>query len=72
MAYDEGLAERVQDCFAGRSDVEDKKMFGGLCFMAYVLPEGIENDAGLASWVAICEAFVESLPPKRPKTGKKT
>jgi TfoX/Sxy family transcriptional regulator of competence genes len=117
MAYDEGLAERVQDCFAGRSDVEDKKMFGGLCFMVsnhmccgivgdtlmarvgpekyeeclkkkyakemdftgkamkgmvYVLPEGIENDADLASWVAICEAFVESLPPKRPKKSKKT
>ena len=33
MAYDEGLAERLQDYFEGRSDVEIKKMFGGLCFM---------------------------------------
>ena len=33
MAYDEGLAERLQDYFEGRTDVEIKKMFGGLCFM---------------------------------------
>lgn len=33
MAYDEGLAERLQDYFEGRSDVEIRKMFGGLCFM---------------------------------------
>jgi TfoX/Sxy family transcriptional regulator of competence genes len=33
MAYDEGLAERVRDCFESVSDVEEKKMFGGLCFM---------------------------------------
>lgn len=33
MAYDEGLAEWLQDYFEGRTDVEIKKMFGGLCFM---------------------------------------
>ncbi len=33
MAYDEGLAERLQDYFEERTDVEIKKMFGGLCFM---------------------------------------
>lgn len=33
MAYDDGLAERLQDYFEGRSDVEIKKMFGGLCFI---------------------------------------
>ena len=33
MAYDEGLAERIRSCFDGRNDVEEKKMFGGLCFM---------------------------------------
>ena len=33
MAYDEGLAQRLQDHFGDRSDVEAKKMFGGLCFM---------------------------------------
>jgi TfoX/Sxy family transcriptional regulator of competence genes len=33
MAYDEGLAERIREYFADRLDVEEKKMFGGLCFM---------------------------------------
>ncbi len=33
MAYDEGLAERLREVFAGRMDVEEKKMFGGLAFM---------------------------------------
>lgn len=33
MAYDEGLAERLYDYFEGRSDVEVRKMFGGLCCM---------------------------------------
>ena len=33
MAFDEGLAERLQEYFQDRSDVEAKKMFGGLCFM---------------------------------------
>ena len=33
MAYDEGLAERIANVLSGRSDVVEKKMFGGLCFM---------------------------------------
>lgn len=33
MSYDEGLAERIREQFQYRSDVEEKKMFGGLCFM---------------------------------------
>ena len=33
MAYDEGLAERLREHFQERTDVEVKKMFGGLCFM---------------------------------------
>ncbi|MEN8133123.1 MAG: TfoX/Sxy family protein [Pseudomonadota bacterium] len=33
MAYDEGLAERLREQFLIRSDVVEKKMFGGLCFM---------------------------------------
>lgn len=33
MAFDEGLAERIRDHFHDRNDVEEKKMFGGLCFM---------------------------------------
>lgn len=33
MAFDEALAERVRGVLHGRGDVEEKKMFGGLCFM---------------------------------------
>jgi len=33
MAYDEGLAQRIREQFLDRNDVEEKKMFGGLCFM---------------------------------------
>jgi TfoX/Sxy family transcriptional regulator of competence genes len=33
MAYDEQTAERVRKIFAGRRDVVEKKMMGGLCFM---------------------------------------
>ena len=33
MAYDEGLAHRLDELFEGRSDVQLRKMFGGLCYM---------------------------------------
>jgi TfoX/Sxy family transcriptional regulator of competence genes len=33
MAYDDGLAERIRDLFAGRQDITEKKMFGGVSFM---------------------------------------
>lgn len=33
MAYSEILVERVRDAFAGMPTVEEKKMFGVLCFM---------------------------------------
>lgn len=33
MAYDEGLAERVRQFFNNVSGVEEKKMFGGLCYI---------------------------------------
>jgi TfoX/Sxy family transcriptional regulator of competence genes len=33
MAYDEDLAERVREVLAARSDVSERKMFGGIVFM---------------------------------------
>jgi TfoX/Sxy family transcriptional regulator of competence genes len=33
MAYDEGLADRISVIMRDRTDVVEKKMFGGLCFM---------------------------------------
>ena len=33
MAYDSGTAERLRGLFAGRTDVAEKRMVGGLSFM---------------------------------------
>jgi TfoX/Sxy family transcriptional regulator of competence genes len=33
VAYDEELAERVREVLAVRSDVSERKMFGGIAFM---------------------------------------
>jgi len=33
VAYDEELAERVREVLASRSGVEERSMFGSLCFM---------------------------------------
>ena len=33
MAYDEGLAERVRGVLAERTDVAEKRMFGGIAFL---------------------------------------
>ncbi|WP_455356915.1 TfoX/Sxy family protein [Streptomyces sp. SYSU K217416] len=33
MAYDEDLAERVREILAVRTDVTERKMFGGIAFM---------------------------------------
>jgi TfoX/Sxy family transcriptional regulator of competence genes len=33
MAYDESLADRVRDLLAPRSDLSERKMFGGIAFM---------------------------------------
>jgi TfoX/Sxy family transcriptional regulator of competence genes len=33
MAFDEGVAQRLRDFFAERTDIVEKKMFGGIAFM---------------------------------------
>ena len=33
MAYDEGLAETMREALRDRADIDEKKMFGGLCWM---------------------------------------
>lgn len=33
MAYNEELANRMREIFSGKGQVEEKEMFGGLCFM---------------------------------------
>ncbi len=34
MAFDEGLAERLRELLPEHADIAEKKMFGGLCFLA--------------------------------------
>ena len=33
MAFDETLAERIRECLARRKGVEERKMFGCVCFL---------------------------------------
>ena len=33
MAFDEYLADRIREALANLPDIEEKRMFGGLCFM---------------------------------------
>ena len=49
MAYDEGVAERLREVFAGYTDIVEKKMFGGIAFMhAGNMSCGIVNDVLMA------------------------
>lgn len=49
MAFDEGLAERVREQLIDRSDVVEKRMFGGLAFMiSGHMCCGIVNDSLMA------------------------
>ena len=32
MAFDENLAERIRECLSRRKNVEEKRMFGCICF----------------------------------------
>lgn len=49
MSYDEGLAQRIREHFQNRPDVEEKKMFGGLCFMvSNKMCCGVVNDTLMA------------------------
>jgi TfoX/Sxy family transcriptional regulator of competence genes len=33
MAYDENFAQRIRDALARKKNIEEKKMFGGICFL---------------------------------------
>src|SRR5215213_5296115 len=33
MAYNEKTADRIRESLSGEGDLEEKKMFGGVCFM---------------------------------------
>ena len=48
MAYDEGLAEILRGDFTDADRIEEKRMFGGLCFMlrGHMLC-GVHKDGGM-------------------------
>ena len=67
MAYDEETAARIRKVLEDRTDVVEKKMFGGLCFMVKdQMCCGLTSDA-LMVRVGL-ERFVEALaqPHARP------
>lgn len=73
MAYDEILAQRMNDYFKGRDDVEVKKMFGGLCYMvSNHMCCGITGDTLMARVGP--DAYAQSLAKKHVRemdfTGK--
>ena len=49
MAFDEDLAARIRDALGRKKGVEEKKMFGGLCFLLHGnLLVGVWKDALIA------------------------
>ena len=62
MAFDEGLAKRIRALLDARSDVGDRRMFGGIAFL--VAPGATADDGDLERWVRRGEAYAASLPPK--------
>ena len=46
MAYDEGLAQRIRELVQHKPNIVEKKMFGGIAFMAYdyMFSRVVKND----------------------------
>jgi len=73
MAYNEYLAERIRRALAVRKDVEEKKMFGGVCFMVNgKMAAGIVKDELMVRVVASKYAAALAKPHCREMdfTGK--
>jgi TfoX/Sxy family transcriptional regulator of competence genes len=60
-------SERYKECLRKKNvkefDVTGRSMSGWVM----VAPEGVEEDSELEKWIRIGDAYVSSLPPKRPK-----
>jgi hypothetical protein len=77
VAYNEELAERVRSSLADRTDVEERKMFGGLSFMVAgqmccgVLKNDLADPEVLQTWVHRGTDYVaaHSAAAKRRKHG---
>ena len=67
MAYDEELGDRIRDVLAGRDDVREQKMFGGLGFMVSGhMTVGVVNDELMARVGAEGEDEALAQPHARP------
>jgi hypothetical protein len=79
MPFDERLADRIRALTGDRSDIAERKMFGGLAFllrghmccgivgagMVYVAPAGVRTAGALRKWIERGIRFAETLPAHR-------
>jgi TfoX/Sxy family transcriptional regulator of competence genes len=66
MAYDEGLAERIRGVLDARSDVDERKMFGGIAFLvAGNMACGVMRDDLMVRLEPDAAAALESEPGVR-------
>ncbi len=66
MAYDEGLAERIRGVLDARSDVDERKMFGGIAFLvAGNMACGVMRDDLMVRMEPDSVAALESEPGVR-------
>ena len=67
MAYDERLADRVRELLAERTDVTERRMFGGLTFMVSGhMCCGINNDELILRLAPEAEEAALRAPHARP------
>jgi TfoX/Sxy family transcriptional regulator of competence genes len=66
MAFDEGLAERIRGVLDARSDVDERKMFGGIAFLvAGNMACGVMRDDLMVRMEPEAAAALESDPGVR-------
>ena len=66
MAFDEGLADRIRAVLESRSDVDERRMFGGICFLvAGKMACGVMGDDLLVRVEPTDVAALESSPGVR-------
>jgi TfoX/Sxy family transcriptional regulator of competence genes len=66
MAFDEGLAERIRGVLDARSDVDERKMFGGIAFLvAGNMACGVMHDDLVVRMEQEAAAALESEPGAR-------
>ena len=66
MAFDKGLAERIRVVLDARTDVDERRMFGGICFLvAGKMACGVMGDDLLVRVEPTDAAALESAPGVR-------